>query len=80
MINACVSHELRNPLNSFASQNTHKERLYKSIDELLQNCSTMEELRSGINKILLELFEGHKIQDSSIKIMTFLIQDMLDYA
>mmetsp|Transcript_38350 Transcript_38350/g.58435 ORF Transcript_38350/g.58435 Transcript_38350/m.58435 type:complete len:136 (-) Transcript_38350:81-488(-) len=28
MINACVSHELRNPLNSIAAQNIEKESIY----------------------------------------------------
>ena len=34
MINACVSHEMRNPLNSIIAQNIEKEELYKKILEL----------------------------------------------
>ena len=31
MINACVSHELRNPLNSIIAQNIEKQYLYKEL-------------------------------------------------
>ena len=31
MINACVSHEMRNPLNSIIAQNIEKEEMYKKI-------------------------------------------------
>ena len=31
LINACVSHELRNPLNSIIAQNIEKEYLYKQL-------------------------------------------------
>jgi signal transduction histidine kinase len=31
LINACVSHELRNPLNSIVAQNTEKFMLYKKL-------------------------------------------------
>ena len=34
MINACVSHEMRNPLNSIVAQNIEKEGLYKDMLQL----------------------------------------------
>ena len=37
MINATVSHELRNPLNSIVAMNLQKEMLYKSIKEIIWN-------------------------------------------
>jgi len=36
MINACVSHELRNPLNSIMAQNIEKQHLYKQLFSLLE--------------------------------------------
>jgi signal transduction histidine kinase len=36
MINACVSHELRNPLNSIMAQNIEKQHLYKELFSLLE--------------------------------------------
>jgi signal transduction histidine kinase len=35
LINACVSHELRNPLNSIISQNVEKRFLYDELEDLL---------------------------------------------
>lgn len=36
MINACVSHELRNPLNSIIAQNIEKQHLYKELSQIIQ--------------------------------------------
>lgn len=35
MINACVSHEMRNPLNSINAQNIEKTEIYKEINQLV---------------------------------------------
>ena len=37
MINATVSHELRNPLNSIAAINIQKEMLYQQLEDLFNN-------------------------------------------
>ena len=34
MINACVSHEMRNPLNSVIAQNIEKKEIYSELTEL----------------------------------------------
>jgi len=36
MINACISHELRNPLNSIMAQGLEKDLLYKEIKEIIK--------------------------------------------
>ena len=36
MSNACVSHEMRNPLNAIVAINEVKKRLYQKIDEVLR--------------------------------------------
>ena len=36
LINACVSHELRNPLNSIMAKNIEKDALYKELDGILE--------------------------------------------
>jgi signal transduction histidine kinase len=36
LINACVSHELRNPLNSIMAQNIEKQHLYEELFSLLE--------------------------------------------
>lgn len=35
MVNSCVSHEMRNPLNSIISQNLEKKFLYKELEKML---------------------------------------------
>ena len=37
LINATVSHELRNPLNSIIAINGEKERLYNKLKEIINN-------------------------------------------
>jgi hypothetical protein len=37
LINATVSHEMRNPLNSICAENIQKQELVKQIKELLQS-------------------------------------------
>ena len=37
LINACVYHELRNPLNSIIAQNIEKQHLVERIDQILKN-------------------------------------------
>jgi signal transduction histidine kinase len=34
MINACVSHEMRNPLNSIIAQNIEKREVYLEMEQL----------------------------------------------
>ena len=35
MINACVSHEMRNPLNSVIAQNIQKKEIYSELNKLI---------------------------------------------
>ena len=37
MINACVSHEMRNPLNSIIAQNYEKKEIYSEISQLVKD-------------------------------------------
>ena len=37
MINACVSHEMRNPLNSIIAQNIEKQGVYSQMSELIDD-------------------------------------------
>ena len=75
VINATTSHELRNPLNSLIAQNTKKDALYQNIKDICLHNSYTE-----ILGIIDELNDCSKVQNSSTKIMNFLIQDLLDFA
>jgi signal transduction histidine kinase len=54
LINATVSHEMRNPLNSISAENLHKKELLKQLKELMLNRSiSLEVLRQKV----LSLYE-----------------------
>ena len=56
MINATVSHELRNPLNSIVAMNLQKEMLYKSIKEIIWNERlSQKEIKEQTKDLLLNL-------------------------
>ena len=84
MINACVSHEMRNPLNSIIAQNIEKEEMYKKIQELTnqfisKKIKTKKFLKEH-DTIMKKLKSGWKIQQSSANILGYIVQDLLDYA
>ena len=78
LINACVSHELRNPLNSLIAQNIEKTQLYETLQKKVD--SMPEPVREELRPILTRLKAGKKVQESSANLMRFLVQDCLDYA
>ena len=84
MINACVSHEMRNPLNSIIAQNIEKEGLYKDMLDLKTQFEQKKiKARQYLKKhdiVMKKLKSGWKIQQSSANILAFIVQDLLDYA
>ena len=77
MINACVSHEMRNPLNSIIAQNIEKEGIYKEINELVsqfkqQKIKTKKFLEHH-DTIMKKLKSGWKVQQSSSNILAFIV-------
>ena len=79
MINACVSHEMRNPLNSIIAQNIEKGSIYLEIEELVKKykqeaLSQKEQDFIQAHEILMQkLTKGFKIQQSSSNILTFIV-------
>jgi signal transduction histidine kinase len=55
MINATVSHELRNPLNSIISQNLEKEALHEELRVYLELMKQAERYSDEVDKSLLVL-------------------------
>ena len=83
LINACISHELRNPLNSIIAQNMEKTMLYDELEKILeengyQGCD--KTTKTKIRNLLKRLKQGKTVQESSANLMSFLVQDFLDYA
>ena len=77
MINACVSHELRNPLNSIIATNVEKAHLYR---ELKTQLSLVKVDKDCCRDIIAKLLNGNEIQESSATMMRFMVQDLLDMA
>ena len=77
MINACVSHEMRNPLNSIIAQNIEKEEMYKQIQELTNKFISKKIKAKKFLKehdtIMKKLKSGWKIQQSSANILTYIV-------
>ena len=82
MINAMVSHELRNPLNSIQNQNMHQQIINDKILELIQDDSISDtvDLRERMIRMLPELFETNEIQIQCASILNFMVNDLLDFA
>ena len=60
LINACLSHELRNPLNSIIAQNLEKAKLYAELEKLIEEQSDTE-AKEKMEKILKQLKNGKKV-------------------
>ena len=62
MTTACVSHEMRNPLNAISALNKVKRRQYNSIIKIVNNndLSLLVKI-DKIKHIMGELMEGNKV-------------------
>ena len=82
LINATVSHEMRNPINSINSQLILQENLNSKLSELLINSSnfSFKKFKRKIRKILAKKFFSIGIMKSSEKILNFLVKDILEFA
>ena len=80
--NATVSHELRNPLQSIDAQNIKIKLCLKELQNLVQKNKSA--LTGGLDKkigdICKMIEQSNKIQDSSSTLMSFLVDDLLDFA
>ena len=74
LINACVSHDLRNPLNSIKAMNIEKKYFYKLMDEALNNEEiSLLDLIKNLKTTLKQLKKNLKTQDYSCDLMHFTI-------
>ena len=83
MINACVSHELRNPLNSIIAKNIEKGVLYKQLINHISALAVSNRNDENYLKclsIIEELEQGKTVQQNSAMLMNYMIQDLLYFA
>ena len=81
LINATVSHEMRTPINSIACQNLQIKYLIEKLQELLNDESaTLTMFRQRLVVIISQMSQSNNITLRSTKLLTFVIQDILDYS
>ena len=74
MINATVSHEIRNPLNSIVAINMQKEELYNDLKRIMNNQQIGDELKKEKQQeIFSKLDVGNDIQQASTKLIQYLV-------
>ena len=63
LINATVSHEMRNPLNSISAQNIENQALFKKLDIIIKDMGAKIEsqARTVILNTIDKLVEGNKV-------------------
>ena len=61
MVNAFVSHELRNPLQSIVAQNIKKSKLYESLKKIIINLTLADPEKGELLGIIADLEKGHSI-------------------
>jgi len=86
MINAMVSHELRNPLNSMIGQICSMEEAFEHFQQLMAvlasastSSSELADLYKGFQKVFASLSKCGKKLTSASKFIDFFVHDILDY-
>ena len=79
MVNATVSHEMRNPLNAIMSQNLKMKEMVRLIKNLLLDNQRMSRavLKKEALRFVTEMEDSLKITLSSSKLLDFCVNDML---
>lgn len=83
LINATVSHEMRNPLNSIHSQLIKQTQINEKLKEFIEthlNKKEHKKLRKKLNKLHIEQHDSINVNLASSKILNFLVNDILDFS
>ena len=82
MINATVSHEIRNPVNAIHSQNVILDMLIKKVGDLVEYVGlsqlSIEDFMSKLQVILKEADEALGISRQSERLVSLLVEDYTD--
>ena len=79
LINAAVSHELRNPLNSLIGQITSMDTLFEFFLAVITEMPLTSDLRSKLSQIYDGLSLCSNKITSAAKFIDFFVHDILDY-
>ena len=78
MINATVSHELRNPLNSLIGQVTSMKAFLGHLKELVNHIQD-DQLREQVLKVIENIYKCSNKMVCATKFIDFFVHDILDY-
>ena len=78
LTNATVSHELRNPIQSLSCQNIKIDLCLKEILKIIKEDKPTS--KNEIKSVVKMIQDSYKIQDDSLQMMSFVVDDLLDYA
>ena len=78
MVNATVSHDIRNPLNSISCQNSVMKMLIERIGDECQKETLPPEFKATLRRIQKKMYASLDMNLSSEKIISFLVDDFLD--
>lgn len=83
LINATVSHELRNPLNSLIGQITSMQLYFESFESLIESLEESKKVSKETIDHFKEIYKGLKKcggkMTSAAKFIDFFVHDILDY-
>lgn len=82
LINATVSHEMRNPTNSMLAQVNEQKLLNRKLKETINfvNQESNLKIKESLSRINNRQTTSTNIQFTAVKLLNFIINDMLDYA
>ena len=78
MINAAVSHELRNPLNSLVSHMSVMMSYFYHFNQIIDQIVDID-LKMKLTEIYNSIYTSGKKMASSTKFIDFFVHDILDY-
>ena len=81
-VNATVSHEMRNPLNSIMAQNMKMQDLVKMMKNVLESNTkvSLQILTVQVTNFVSAVEESLQVQLSSTKLLNFCVNDMISLA
>lgn len=82
LINATVSHDMRNPTNSILMQTQEQKVLNNKLEQVIVDFDNkpMKKIKKSIQTIHERQQKVASVQMSAVKILMFLVSDMLDYS
>ena len=67
-------------MNSIMTVNAQNEFILEQMKDIIQNEDNCDQMKLKMTDIINELKQGNDIQHSSGKLISFMLQDLLDYS